>query len=785
MTSLHRKLLRDLRRLRSQALAIAAVVAAGVSVGVLGVCNEASLMASQRYVYERYRFADVFVSLKRAPQGVARKLREIPGVAVVQSRIVAPALLDMPGVPEPVSLRLVSLAAGQPPALNDVAIIEGRALDPSRPEVLVSQPFARAHGLHPGDALTAILNNRRRRLVIAGTAFSPEFVYAVRPGTLFPDNRTFGIAWMDERAVAAAFELEGAFNDAALQLAPSGNVDDVIARVDAILRPYGGAGAYARTHQPSHWMLEGELSELRTTGRILPTIFAAVAAFLLHVVITRLVAAQREQIGVLVAFGYRPLEIAMHYAMLVIAIAGLGVVVGVPGGIWLANGLSGLYQQFFNFPVLLFTMPPLPIASAALTALAVALGGSIFALRAVLRIAPAVALRPPAPQDFRPTVLERAGLTRRLAPWQSIVLRSLERQPVRAGLAIVSVSLAVAIMVLSRSGDALTYVMDVEFSLAQRQSGSVGFVEPKPLAAMASVRRLPGVLMSEPFRAVAVRFEHDGIVRRSSLTGVPQHALLSRALTEDLQPVVVPPEGLVLSEKLAELLRVQPGDWLRVETLEGKRRTRDAQVVATVRDYIGTSAYMDMEALNAFLGEGAVMSGVHLLIDPAGEPALSAAVTNAPGVAALTMMRRVRRSFQDTLQRAFMLSLGLLLFLAIVIAFGVVFNTSRTMLSEQAWDLATLRVLGFTRNEAGRILVTQIAAIVAAAIPVGLVLGYYIWGAMVTAYDTEVYRLPAKIYPASYAFAAAVVLAATGASLLVMWRLIGKLNVLSVLKARE
>jgi putative ABC transport system permease protein len=785
VTSLHKKLLRDLRRMRSQVLAIAAVVAAGVSVGVLGVCNEASLTASQHYAYERYRFADVFVSLKRAPKSVARRLHEIPGVAVVEPRIVAPALLDMPGVPEPVSLRLVSLPSTHATALNDVAIVEGRGLDPSRPEVLVSQPFARAHGVRPGDELTAILNNRRRRLVVAAIAFSPEFVYAVRPGTLFPDNRTFGIAWMDERAVAAAFELEGAFNDAALQLAPSGNIDDVIQRVDAILRPYGGAGAYARQYQPSHWMLEGELSELRTTGRILPTIFAGVAAFLLHVVISRLVAVQREQIGVLVAFGYRTFEIAAHYAMLVLAIAGLGVVWGVPGGILLAKGVSSLYQQFFSFPVLLFTMPPVPIASAALMALAVALGGSLFALRAVLQIAPAVALRPPAPQEFRPTVWERAGLTRRLAPWQRIVLRSLERQPVRASLAIISVSLAVAIMVLSRSGDALTFVMDVEFSQAQRQSGSVTFVEPKPLAALPGVRRLPGVMMSEPFRSVLVRFEHRGVVRRSSLTGVPQHNVLSRPLTEDLRPVVVPPEGIVLSEKLADLLRVRPGDWLRVETLEGRRRTREAQVVATVRDYIGTSAYMDMEALNAFLGEGAVMSGVHLLIDPAHELELNAAVTDAPGVAALTMMRRIRRSFQDTLQRSFMITLGFLLLLAMVIAFGVVFNTSRTMLSEQAWELATLRVLGFTRTEVGRILVTQIAALVLAAVPLGLVFGYQIWHAMVAAYDTEVYRLPAKIYPASYAFAAAVVLTATGASLLVMWRLIGKLDVLSVLKARE
>jgi putative ABC transport system permease protein len=785
MTSLNRKLLRDLRRMRGQVVAIAAVVAAGICVSVLGVCNEATLMASQKYVYERYRFADAFVSAKRVPQWIERTLAAIDGVATIETRVVGPALVDMPGVAEPVSLRLVSLPRGRAPALNDVAVLAGRALDPDRPEILVSHPFASAHRLQPGDALTAILNNRRRRLVIAGIAFSPEFIYSVQPGTLFPNNRTFGVAWMDERAMAAAFELEGAFNDAAFRLTPDANVDDVISRIDAALSHYGGAGAYSRANQPSHWMLEGEMSELRTTGRILPMIFASVAAFLLHVVISRVVTAQREQIGVLAAFGYRPLEIAAHYAKLVLSIVVVGVACGVPAGLWLARQLSAVYQQFFSFPVLLFTLPTVPIVSAALIAVAIAIAGSVLALRTVLLIAPAVALRPPAPSEFRPTVLERMGLTFRVAPWLRIVLRSLERQPVRVGLAMLSVSLSVAIVLLSRSSDAMRYVMDVEFSVAQRQSGSLTFVDPKPLAALAGVRRLPGVLLAEPFRSVAVRFANEGLVRRGSVTGVMPGALLSRPLSENLQPVFVPADGLVISEKLADLLHVRPGDRLRLEMLEGRRHTRDSLVVATLHDYIGTSAYMDLAALNELLGEGSLMSGVHLTIDSPQEAALFAAVKEAPGIAALTVMRGVRRSFQDTLQKTLSISLGFLLFLAMVIAFGVVFNTARTMLAEQAWELATLRVLGFTRAEAGRILVTQIVAIVAAAIPAGFVLGRQIGHAVAAAYDTEVYRMPAKIYPYSYAFAAVVVLAATGASLIVVWRLIERLDFLSVLKARD
>jgi putative ABC transport system permease protein len=783
MRTLNRKLLRDLRRMRSQAIAIGAVVAAGVCVSVLGVCNEATLMASQRHVYDEHRFADVWVMLKRAPRAVANDLARIRGVDVVEPRLLVPAMLDMPDVAEPVSLRIVGLPA-RAPQLNDISIVDGAAVRAST-DILVSQPFATAHRLRPGDSVTAILNNRRRTLTVVGIAFSPEFLYAVPPGTLFPNNRTFGVGWMDERAVAAAFGLDGAFNNAVFRLMPGATTEDVVRRIDRHLAPYGGFGAYPRANQPSHWVLEGELSELRTTGRILPTVFAAVAAFLLHVVISRLIAAQREQIGVLEAFGYARRQIALHYAKLVMVIAAGGVLVGIPGGILLASKLSSLYGEFFSFPVLLFRVPPMPILSAALAATTVALLGGALALRSVLRIAPAVALRPPAPEQFRPTLVDRLGWQHLLAPWLRIVMRSLERRLMRVGLAIVSVSLAAAIVVVGRYADALRYVMDVEFSRAQRQSATVSFVDPKPLAERVALARWPGVLAVEPFRAVPVIFVSARTSRRGALTGIGSEPIMARPLDTQLRPVMIPADGVVLSAKLAELLNVAPGDTLQIDIMEGRRPRYTTVVMRTFTDYLGLGAYMDLDALNRVMRDGRVMSGAYLATDPMAEAETFRTVKDTPGVASLSLTRNARRSFEDTLQKAFALSLSFLISLATVIAFGVVFNTARTMLAEQAWDLATLRVLGFTQQEVARILLSQLGLIVAVAVPVGLLAGYLLAVAVSSAYDTEFYRLPPKLRPGSYGFAALIVLTAACASAVVVWRLIGRLDFLSVLKARE
>jgi putative ABC transport system permease protein len=784
VTTLDRKLWRDLRRIRGQAAAIAAVIAAGLAVSVLGICNLATLTRSRADLYERYRFADVFVSLKRAPAAIAPRLNEIPGVSLAMPRAVGGAMLDMPGVDEPVAVRLVGVPALRRPPLNDLALTGGRYLA-APGDVLVSMAFAAAHALEPGDVLVAVINNGRQRLRVAGIATSPEYVYAVRAGTMFPDDRRYGVLWMDERAVAAAFDLAGAFNDVAIRLEPSAAPADVIARVDRVLAPYGGTGAYERATQASHWFLDGELSELRTTGRILPTVFSIVAAFLLHIVISRLVATQREQIGVLRAFGYSAPAIATHYAKLVLLITAAGAALGVPAGIGLGWAMSGLYQRFFHFPVLLFAVPVPAIAAAVAIAGAVAVAGSVIALRAVTRIAPAVALRPPAPASFRATRLERLGLHRRLPPWGRIVLRNLERRSLRAAMAVLAVAMAVAIMILGRFGDALEFIMDVEFAVAQRQSGTLAFTEPRPWDALREVGRYPGVAAAEPFRAVPVRFVHGRRSHRGAITGLLGEPQLSRPLDAAGGGIRVPADGVVVSDKLARMLGAAPGQRLTVEVLEGRRVRTETVLAGTVDDYLGTSAYMELTALNRLLREGRVISGAHLLFDAADEPALFRRVKETPGIAGLTVMRTVRAEFQRTLAQSLLISLAFLVGLASVIAFGVVFNTARITLSERAWDLATMRVLGFTRQEIGAILLGEVGTIVALALPVGVLFGHLLARAVSAAYDTEMYRLPPAITPGSYAFGVAVVAASAAVCGFMVWRMVGRLDLLSVLKARE
>lgn len=382
MRALDRKLLRDLWQVRGQALAISLVIGAGVAMFIMYLSTFHSLRLTQRAYYDRYRFANVFAGLKRAPLELRDRVAEIPGVARVDARVVVDVTLDVPGLPEPATGRLVSMPVPAQPTLNDVFLRRGRLIAPGRPdEVLVSEGFALTRGLEPGDAVGAVINGRRRRLRIVGIALSPEYVYSIRPGELMPDDSRFGIFWMERRALASAFNMEGAFNNLAIRLLPGASESDVIARLDRLLAPYGGLGAIPRALQTSHWYLDNELSQLQGVGLIIPIIFLAVAAFLLNVVLMRIVSVQREQIAALKALGYTNLELGAHYTKFSVAIGIAGAALGTAGGAWLGAGMTSIYNNFFRFPILQYRLPSNVVGGAVLVSFVAAVLGASGAVR--------------------------------------------------------------------------------------------------------------------------------------------------------------------------------------------------------------------------------------------------------------------------------------------------------------------------------------------------------------------------------------------------------------------
>lgn len=781
------KLLRDLAHMRGQVVAISLVMACGVATFVMSLSMLESLTGTLDTYYERNRFGDVFAHLERAPLNMVNRIGEIPGVAHAQPRIVERVTLDMPRLPEPASGQIISLPEDARTGLNLLHLRAGRYPEGrTAREVLVSEAFARAHELDPGDTVEAIMNGRLETLRIAGIALSPEFIYLIAPGSLFPDDKRFGVFWMGREEMAAAFDMEGAFNDLIVRLMPGADESEVIARIDDITDRDGGLGAYGRADHASHKFIANEIKELRGMTLVVPMIFLGVAAFLLNIVLSRMIAVQREQIAAIKALGYAKWEIGRHYAGFVVVITLAAVMLGTFGGALMGRGLTAMYAIFFSFPAFQYELRPAVMLAGLTVSLLAASVGVTHALYMAMRLPPAEAMRPQAPMSFRPTVLERIGLHRLLPASIRMIVRQLERRPIKTALSCLGIALATAILVGGAfAEDAIDYVMDFQFNRVQRYDVDVVFAAQTDDRALSSVRHVSGVHEVEPYRGLAVRIRHGHRSRRTGIMGLADDDGLYRLLDIDGQPVALPESGLLLSSALAGLLDVRVGQSVTVEVMEGRRPIVETIVAGTIDDFAGLSAYMRLDALNRLMHEQRTVGGAFLTADAAQMDALYQELREAPRVMAVNVKTATLQSFEETVAEAMLMMRSFIVFFACIIAFGVVYNSARISLSERSRDLATLRVVGFTRGEISVIQLGELAIITAIAIPLGLLLGYLMAIAVSAASPTELFRIPVVVDRSTLAFAALIVTVAAVLSGLVVRRRLDRLDLVSVLKARE
>lgn len=789
MKALDRKLFRDLWHLRGQVLAIAAVIMGGVATLVMSLSTYASLATTRDRFYAEYRFAEVFVNLKRAPEPVAERLAAIPGVEHLETRVKAGVKLEVAGFSDPVTGQLLSLPDVGEPRLNGLHIKRGRSVRPwSADEVVLSDTFADAHGFQPGDTLAAIIHGKRKQLTVVGVAVSPEYVYQIAPGAMFPDFKRYGVLWMGRSALAAAFDMEGAFNHASLTLARGARLEDVIDRVDAVLGQYGGTGAYGRRDQFSNRFLDEEMKQLRTMATIFPAIFLGVAAFLLNVVLGRLIALQRDQIAILKAFGYSYVAIGLHYLKLVLVMAALGVAAGIALGAWFGQGLADVYRETtFRFPYLDYQLPPGVIAVAFLAAVAAAVGGTVVSVARAARLPPAEGMRPETPGVYRAALVERIGFARQLAAPTRMVLRHLERRPLKALLTVLGIASAGGLMMVGNyQKGAIDFMVDVQFRQAAREDLGLAFIEPTSGRALHELAALPGVDSVEGYRDVPVILRSGQYRHRGAIFGIQPEGQLHRALDSNLAPVAVPPGGVVLTDHLAnEILHVKPGDFLSVEVLEGSRPVRQVPVLGITRQFLGVSAYMQQASLNDLMREGDTVSGAYLALEPGREDEVYARLHERPRVLGMVASRAAIQSFYATIGEFILFYNLVATLLAGAIGFGVVYNAARISLSERGRELASLRVLGFTRGEIAYILLGELALLTLAAIPVGFAVGIGLVGILVAAFQSELYRLPLLLTPQNFAMGASVILASAVSSGWLLWRRLGRLDLVAVLKTRE
>ena len=782
------KLLRDLARMKGQVIAVSLVMACGLAMMIMTRSQILTLESTRAAYYQKYAMADIFATLKRAPLSVADRLATLPGVATVETRVAVEVTLDLPGLAEPATGHIVSLPEdGGPQKLNRVFLRSGRFPRPDeRREVVLGESFANANALQTGDSLVAVINGRRETLRICGIGLSPEFVFEARAGQTLPDHRRFSVIWMNYRALAVAYNLDGAFNDVCIDLAPGAAAEPVIEEMDRLLAPYGAGGAFTRKEQASAQRLDDELRVLSSLSVAYPLVFLSVAAFMVNAVLARIVRLQREQIAQMKALGYSSRQVGIHYLKFVLVIGVLGTLIGAVGGRLLGGGLVEMYTLFFRFPALVFTMDYGALGLALLVSLGASVLGVLTVVRQAVKLPPAEAMRPEPPADFRPSLFERIGLTRFFSPAFRMALRNIERRPWQAVFTCCGLALATGLMVLPGAmSDSIDTLLTFQWNSQQRQDVAVFLTEPASGRGFHDLAHLPGVIRAEPIRSVQARLKFGHRHRKLAVTGIAPDATLNRLLDADSRAVAMPPDGLLMSEMLAKVIGAKIGDEVEVEVLEGRRPVLTIPIRGLVTDFAGVAAYMDISALRRAMKEGDTVNGAYLALDHRRWDEFMRELKDTPRAAVVMVKRDQLAAFRETTGKSIGIIRKLYFVLATIVAFGVVYNSARIALSERSRELATLRVVGFSLAEVRGVLVGELAILVLLALPFGLLFGRGLALFIMSSFSTETVRLPIIIEPATYSVAVVVVLTASVLSFTLVSRMIGKLDMVGVLKARD
>lgn len=787
-----RKTGRDLWARKGPVLALALIMTVGIGcyVGMASVWRD--MDGSRATYYRDQRLAEFTVDLKRAPAWTVAQVGRMPNVEEVQGRVSIGVRIDLPARVEPIAGQAISLPENHRGVLNDILLRSGTYFGGvSKKEVILNEAFARANNLGPGDRISVLLLDRLHELLVVGTAISPEFVYVLPPaGGLAPDPARYGIIYCREDFLQESCDLEGAYNQLVGLTHDDSDtaLDNTLDAIKQKLDAFGVTNTTPRRQQSSVRFLEDELTGLQTTATIMPGIFLLVAALVMNVLVSRLVAQQRTVIGTLRAIGYSRGAISRHYLGLGVVIGGIGGVAGVVFGIYVQHWSVGIYRQFYALPRIEAAFYwDILLAGFGISVLFAVLG-TLKGVRRAARLAPAEAMRPSPPESGRKVFVERiTALWERLSFRWRMILRAVFRNPFRSAVTVFASVVSAALIVSALAMvDALNYLISYEFERVSRQDVTVSLRDPKDVVSTSEVNALPGISDTQPELQVVCDLSNGPYQRRLGVTGLARGSRLHTPLDGQGNPIVVPPEGLVLTKKVSEILHAGVGATLRLRPLVGRRTEREAPVVAIVETFLGLGAYADIGYLSRLLGEER-SANVILVKSFRGraDESLLREMKERPAVVAIGERQRSLDQINETFGRNMITMIGIMVLFSGLVAFGSVLNAAMVSLSEREREVGTLRVLGYTPREVAGIFSGESYFLNVFGIALGLAAGVGLAHLMSVAYNVELYRFPTVIYPSRLVIAAILMCVFVAAAQLVVAGMIRKLPWLDVLKVKE
>lgn len=749
MSVLDRKLGRELHAMRGRLLAIASILAIGVACYVALGTAYRNLSVSQMRYYAQCRMADFTIELKKIPLAEIAALADLPGMVELRARIRFFATVDLPRQSGIINGLIASLPDQRTRVIDDIVLARGSYFTDRRAnEVIVNDSFARQHGLHPGQWVYLLLNDRRQELFIVGTAVSSEFTYLLGPGNIVPDPSHFGVFYLKQTFAEEVYDFQGAANQILGRLSPAlrERPDEILRRAELMLADYGVFSTTPLRDQPSNRFLSNEIQGLQAFGIINPAIFLSVSVLVLNVLLSRMTEQQRVVVGTLRALGYGQGQIFGHFLKFGLCVGLAGGLVGCLMGYGLAEAMTALYRVFFQFPHLHNQFYPFTMLSGILIGVVCGVLGAVHGAWAVARLDPAESMRQKPPAQGGAIWLEHVRwLWRRMSFGWRMTLRNIVRNRMRtlAGMFAAAMGACVSVNALMLAR-ATSHMVDFQFEQIMKSDVDLAFKDEQGIDALLEVRQLPGVDLAEPVLDVACTLVHGSHRRKGGISGLIPGATLTVPRDAAANALRIPSAGLLVSRKLATLLHLRPGDLVTIEPVKGLREPKTVPVVEIVDSYIGMVVYADIHYLSRLIGEELAITGAQLKIRPGANhlATLQQELKQMPALQAVTVRADTVHSVVETLVKNQRVFIGLLVVFAGTIFFGSVLNSSLIALAERTREVATLLVLGYTPWSVGGLFLRESMLTNLLGTAVGLPLGYLLCVGITIAYDTDMFRIP-------------------------------------------
>ncbi|MBR0598298.1 ABC transporter permease [Sinanaerobacter chloroacetimidivorans] len=776
-------LLRMVKNSKSQFLAVLIIIIVGICIYTAMSMTAINMQNTVSTYYEENNFADLFIETAAIPNQAADRLERIPGVKKVTGRVSEDVPFISENLNERVNLRIVTVK-GEEDELCKSTLLKGRPINENGKEALLVHKFAEARGIKIGDIIKVQIHGLQYDLEVVGIVDNPEYIYLMENAqTMLPDQANFGVCYVSEKFGQQAMELTGSYNEILISYESGADEDQIIEDVEDELDIYGIKQTVKQEEQLSNNMIQEELKQLGSMAGSLPILFLMVAGLILIMMLSRMVKKDRIKIGVLKAIGYSSRQVLMHYVKYALCAGILGGFFGSILGMGLAGAMTQNYLQYFNIPLLRIEFYYSYVLMAMVLSSVICAVSGMIGARGVLKITPADAMRADAPKSGKRILLEKLPfIWKRLSFSNKMVGRNIFRNKKRTLFVLTGVILTYGMMLFTTSMPAvIDQMMNKHFLEFQKMDYNISFQTPVYKSVIRDLNHIIDIDYMEGKIEYPFELANGNKKQSVSIIGLSKNTQFYSFIDTDEKPVTIPERGILLSQNLANILRVEKGDMVQVKSYLPNQDDVYLQVKGVIKQALGMNAYMEINNMGEQLLDKNIVTGVYV---NSSDKNVNEKLIPASNIATVLSTAEMRAVY-DEYMTLMVVYVGFMVVFSGILGFCIVYNATIVSLGEREMEFSSLRVLGFSKSEIFRMILKENNMIMIVGILLGIPIGNLMLKYSSAAFTTNLYSIDMSPTLSAGIFACIFTIGFILLAQLATYRKINRLDFLQALKNRE